>query len=395
MKTNEQYKQICEKRKKIFTKDIFLDLLLLLPPILVETGIIIIALTTGFISLFLTYFVLPMFYTVERRIRAKISGIGNQHFSYADGYKAFFRQRDGGIFGIILSLLASLAIGLLFYFIIGFSFPMLCNSFEGAREVYDTIYNTINSQGAVDYKQFQEYLSTHIFYLSRPLTILVGCILFVPTFYFYFYRININLTDHYLATIVLPDIDLNISASEARSLSRGSFRRFLFKKGFSYSLRLNWIYYLIYAVLYALTLSLFASISAINSPMMSILILATPSISVLYGCILNYFCLANEYAVLEVIAPELLEKLPTPLKESIYQTYINKSYIHGIESEIRGCFVPQSSTYQSYRAQEETNPFVYEPKQEEPKDSGSDKTTPQSGVFDFSDDKTDHKEDKQ
>lgn len=405
MKNNVQYESIKERRKKIYTKDIFVDLLLLIPPILVETGIVLVSLTTYSVSLFLTYFVLPMFYTVERRISSRISGIGNPKFSYIDGYKAFFQQRAGGIFGIILSIIGMLALALLFYFLLSPSFPSLCNAFDGARDVYDHIYEVTSSSGTIDYKDFVEYVSANIHYLTKPMTIMVGCIMFVPSFYFFFYCISTNLCDHYLASIVLPDIDLNISASESRGLSRGSFKRFLFKKRLSYALKQNWVFYLIYVLLYAATLYLFSNISAFNGPTMSLIILATPSISIFYACILNYFCLANEYATLEVIANDLLALLPSPLKSSIYQTYINTNYIHGMESEVRGCFVPSSDSGNSFNETYQ-NPYTdfsrapknqtdEEKKNPEESNSKEEKETDiQFGMFDFSNkDDSDNKED--
>lgn len=387
MKENLELKKIKEQRKRIFTKSIFFDLLLLIPPIIIQIGLVLLAVTTFTSSLLLTYFVLPMFYTVERRITAKISGIGNSDFSYADGYKSFFRKREGGIFGIILAFIGSLALGILFYFVLSTTFPYLCNTFEGARDVYNTIYDTLNSTGTVDQKQFIEYLSTNMPLLSRPLTILIGCVCFVPTLYFFFYCVDTNLCDHYLASIVLPDIDLNISASEARGLSRGSFKRYLFKKRFSYSFRLNWIYYLLYTLFYAGTLYLFSNIQAINIPMMLLLVVATPSMSICYATILNYFILANEYATLEVIANDLLNALPEPLKASIYQTYINPNYNHGMESEVRGCFIPSNVSHFSnesdnYYKKEETE-ASYEPK-EERKEESKKSSEPKFGMFDFS-----------
>ena len=400
MKENLEYQKIKEQRKRIFSKSIFIDLLLLIPPIIIETGLVLIALTTFSASLFLTYFVLPMFYTVERRITAKISGIGNSHFSYGDGYRAFFQKREGGIFGIILSLIGCFALAILLYFILSFTFPYLCNSFNGAREVYDTINETLNSTGTINQKQFLEYLNNNIYLLSRPATILLGVVMFLPTILFFFYFVNTNLCDHYLSSIVLPDIDLNISASESRGLSRGSFKKYNFKKRFFYSLKLNWMYYLLYTLLYGATLYLFSSINAANTPMMSLLMLATPSISILYACILDYFILANEYATLEVIAPQLLDYLPAPLKASIYQTYINSNYIHGMESEIRGSFIPSERMYESRQENTTFTETIYEPK-EENKDENktSSSAGPKYGFFDFSsnDDKdtndTNNKED--
>lgn len=395
MEKNETYNAIKERRKKIYTLNILVDLLLLIPPVIIEGGLLLLSMNSFLLSLFLTYFVLPMFYTVERRISSRISGIGPSNFSYADGYKAFFQQRAGGIFGIILSGIGSLALALLFYVILSSFFPSLCSAFDGAREVYDTLYNALTSAGRMDSQEFTMYLQENAHLLSQPLTILIGCVFFMPSFYFFFYRIDSNLCDHYLATIVLPDIDLNISASESRGLSHISFRSSLHNKRVNYALRQNWPYYLGYTILYALNLFLFSNIKASNSISMCFLMMATPSLSILYGVILNYFCLANEYATLEVIANDLLTSLPEAMKNSIYQTYINTNYIHGIESEIRGCFIPNpqqtedTSNFQEYGSTSNPTSADEEPKPEEKKENI------QFGMFDFSKkDDSDNKEDK-
>ena len=119
---------------------------------------------------------------------------------------------------------------------------------------------------------------------------------------------------------------------------------------------------------------------------MLLLVIATPSLSICYATILNYFILANEYATLEVIANDLLSTLPEPLKASIYQTYINPNYNHGIESEIRGCFIPSNvnqftNTTNSYNSNEVET--TYESK-EERKEENKKSSEPKFGMFDFS-----------
>ncbi|MFA6829224.1 MAG: hypothetical protein WCR67_00735 [Bacilli bacterium] len=405
MDKTEIIKRIKERQKRIFTKDMFMNLLLLLPPILLEGLLLLTAFLTYGLSLALTYFVLPMFYTVERRIRSTISGIGTAKVTYVDGYKAFFTSAQGGIFGVIGSFLFGFMLLLFGYLILSFTIPYLCNMFNGAAEALNTITEAYNT-ASTDVNAFIQSVSENIVFLVRPLTVFVGLIFFLPSAFVIFYDINGHLTDHYLCTIVLPDIDLNISASQARAISKGSFRRIIMGEKLSYSFQNNWMYYLIYTVLYGVTLFLFSMVSTSSMPVVSLVMIATPAISLLYGIILDYFCLANEYCIIEEISPLLLSRMPIPMKVSINQTFTNPNYNHGQESAIRGAFVPnqtfrEAHPFSSPFASDNNNNswnngFVYskpsdstyteKPSSSEPSSEKKEETAPVGGVIDLTSD---------
>lgn len=342
MEKKETEKIIVARRKRILNKGLGMNLLLLLPPLVLEGVILIASPVLFFLPLFLTYFVLPMFYTVERRIRNNISGIGNQNFTYVDGYKAFFASAQGGIFGVILAFFSAVMLTLFLFLILGFTFPYICTNYAGAYNTYQELVKMYGDT-STDTQTVLNYLLANGPVLMQPMTIFMGALLFLPCFYLVFISINFHLTDHYLCTIVLPDIDLNISASQARALSRGSFRRLLFGERIGYDIRYNWPFYLGYAVLYGISVYFFSLVSVSSANLMAFVALATPVISLFYGLFFDYFCLSNDYAILEGIAPLLLERIPLPMRTSILQTYNNPNYIHGQESAIRGSFVPQNS----------------------------------------------------
>ena len=75
MTNNELHRRVAERRKRAFKKSLFINLALLLPPILLTIVIVLTALSTYILSLCLLYFILPMFYTVEKRLRYDIAGI--------------------------------------------------------------------------------------------------------------------------------------------------------------------------------------------------------------------------------------------------------------------------------------------------------------------------------
>lgn len=350
MNNNELNQKIKTRTKRILNKGMLTNLLLLIPPVILEGFIIITAVTTYFLSIALTYFVLPMFYTVEKRIRNNISGIGDQKFSYLDGYKAFFTTSQGGIFGVITSFFMAVVIALLFYLALSFTFPFLCNTFPEATTVYKTIEEMSSSSGTTTYNELYTYVIENGYALTRPLTVLIGTILFVPLFSLIFLSVNSHLVDHYLISIVLPDIDLNISASQGRAIAKTSLRRSINGEYYSFNIKYNWPYYLAFTLIYAISLYLFTFITTTNTMLVPFIVLGAPSIAFVVGYILNYFVLSNSYAIIEEISPLLLDRLPLPMKTSIYQTYCNPNYIHGQESAFRGCFVPQPT----YR---EAHPF--------------------------------------
>lgn len=406
MNHDELNKRIKERRKRIFRKDILIDLALLFPPLLLEALVVMLSIFSFLLSFALTYFVLPMFYTVERRLSTRISGIGNPKYSYADGYKAFFGSSQGGVFGVLTAVGIGVVLFMASYVILSPTLPYICNAYPGARSAYDEFFNLASSGSAslsMSTDDLMTALSEILPQLTQPLVLFFGASLFLPLFYGVFFSIDGHLDDHYLSSIVLPDIDLNISASQARAVSRATYKRYINSERMNYSLRYNWPFYLAFALLYGGSMYLFSLIPTTNTYMMLLLIIATPSLAFIYGFILNYFCLANHYAVLEEIAPLLLNRLPAPVKVSIYQTYINPNYIHGQESASRGSFVPAMTHYEEsqFASGPSMNPNdFYEPShqqenssQETSSDEDENKES-QGGVFDFSDCSNNESEDQ-
>lgn len=341
MKDVNYTQRLKARKKRALGKNLFINLLLLLPPLLCLAIIIMTALVTFSLSLFLIYFILPMFYTVDRRLRYDISGIGNPNFTYADGYKAFFTSSKGGIFGVIMAIFSAVALILLFYLIFSPTIEPLINCFPDASVVWKEANNLIN-QEQID--EAITLLQDNISFLIPPLTIFCGLVGFIPSLYVIFFAINNNLNNHYLATIVLPDIDKNISASQARNLSRTSFGALINLDRLKNSFLSNWLFYLIYSTIYGLLLYAFTFVKTDNVFVMEMIIFLAPTLSLFCGFFINYFCLLNDYAYLEENQNLVLERMPMNMRASIYQTYCNPHYVHGEESANRGCFVP-AETY--------------------------------------------------
>ncbi len=344
MDQKERNQKIKERQKRLFHKDVWMNMLLLVPPILLTLIIVLVALFTFVLSLLLVYFVLPMFYTVERRMRQSVTGIGKTNFTYADGYRAFFKDNMGGIFGLINALLISFLLIIALSFILEYAAQPLANCFPPAGEVLTEIGNLFFSQATLP-EEFWTYLSENTFYLTQPLTILVGVTAFLPMTYLLFYALPMNLSNHQIATIVLPDIDKNLSAAQARTLSRIQFARGFQGYRLKNSIRLNWPYLLAFVLIYGLSLYGCSMIETTETMVMPIILLLSPTISLFFGFFLQYFWIGNDYCIIEESQDVLLESINPQIKFTIYQTYRNPNYIHGEESSARGCFVPEQ-TYQ-------------------------------------------------
>ncbi len=342
MKDKETNKKIKEKQKRIVTKGLPKTLALLLLPVFLLQILVVCAPSTYFLSLLLTYFILPMFYTVEKRLRFAVSGIGKDNFSYKDGYDSFFGGVQGGIFGVIFVIIEAFLVGILCYFLVSLASVSIINCFEGANDVYQHMIEMMSSPNA-SMNELMEYLMSEGHLLIQPLTVIVGLVVFIPELLIVFYFLNTNLDDHYLCTIVLPDIDKNISASQARSICRSSFGRPIRNKRLSISLGMNWPYYLAFTIFYGVILYVCSFITSSNIMLLPLIVMIAPTISLFFGMFLDYFCLGNEYAVLEVISGDLVNLLPLPMQESISRTYNDPHYNHGEESAIRGAFIPPRS----------------------------------------------------
>lgn len=340
------FSSIKERRKKCLDKSFSKDFLYLILPTVLVMGLFFASLYSFIISLLLVYFVLPMFYTVEKRIRAKISGIGNKNFSYKDGYKAFFVEKKGGVFGAISASLLGFSFFLLSILIVSNFTGLIFNCFPNSKESYAKVLELLQT-GALN-EDIYSYIFAHTDSFTRPTSVIVSLSLFLSLFAIFFYMIPDNLVNHYLATIVLPDIDNNISAAQARSLAKGSFARALFGKRIKFGFILNWPYYLSFIILYGVSTYLTSLINTNNPYLFALIIILTPTIAIFYGIFLMYMCLINDYVVIEELAPYLNSLLPEAMKISIYQAFNNPQYIHGEETAIRGSFIPNPNTYNTY-----------------------------------------------
>lgn len=359
---------------------------LLLPTALLSL-IVLVGMYSFVISLFAIYFVLPMFYTADRRIRYAINGIGNKDFSIADGYRAFFKERKGGHFGVIVSLLIAFSLGLLAFLLVSNLSGYICGCFPESDAIYLEAIR-IYSDSVNDLSAMAEYLSVHLAELTRPFALGMSIILFLPIFSIFFYTIPQNLSDHYIATIVLPDIDKNISASQARNLSKNGFGRVVYRRKMGENFHFNWPYMVAFTVLYAASTYLVTFIRTDNQYLLPLISMLTPCISIIYGSIMSMFCVENDYLVAEELSMNILPLLPEAMKASIYQAFHNKDYIHGEESMARGSFVPES-----HQPNGDAQFYEYEPKREDDDSNDSNNNVeenktddkPTGVVVDFSD----------
>ncbi len=365
--TNKELRQkVAERRKRGFRKNLLVNLALLILPILLTIVIFITAINTYILSLFLIYFVLPMFYTVDKRLRYDLTGIGKPNFTYADGYKAFFTKNMGGVFGAIGAILLAILVFIFLLFILEYAFPAIAHCFPGAGEVVEKV-SAIYSEKQVDMDALTDYLLKNGYLLTQPATVLIGVSAFIPMFLLVFYFFNNNLSMHYLSTIVLPDIDKNVSASQARGISKIQFGRLIQGHRLKESLLQNWPYYLVFTFLYGIILYACTFITTTNLMVLPIVALLAPALSLFYGFLLDYFCLMNEYCVLEESQSLLLSRMPEQMRFSVYQTYCSPNYIHGEESAARGCFVPAPTYHQEHPF---SSPFANTPYSSTPSQEG-------------------------
>jgi hypothetical protein len=412
MDKHEFNNKVKQRRKRCLTSRLGTNLLLLLPPAIALAALLAFAGTTFLITLFLIYLILPMFYTVLYRLKFDITGIGDPDFSYKDGYKAFFSETMSGVFGMLNTVFTTLAMTILFYLVFSPLLGPLTGAY-GQYDTYKTIFDALNNQ-SLNAAEAMETVTENIALLAQPLTALIGIILFFPIFYAIFFSSTANLENHYLATVVLPDIDKNITAGQARALSRGSFGHLYSGYRLAKAFRYNWPYYLTFTIAYAASVYGMSMVKTDNMYLVSILALAAPGASIIYGVYLNYFCLMNDAIVIEESQDYIRSLLPKTMQFSIYQTYINPNYIHGEESAIRGSFIPapKEAEYQEFQQnnlfnpnnfqnqppREENNPYTTfyqasQDKPEEPKENEpeSPKNDPVGNVVDLSQ-STDNKE---
>ena len=376
---SNDFKKNFKERRNNALKGSLIDIALLLLPIIIIMLLLNLTLIGVFIPLLLLYFSLPMFYTIVKRLTFKVTRIGKKDFSFSDGYKAFFKGSVGGIFGVISTLFFTVALILIFSLILSPAFDAIFN-------LYPEAVNFINAYNEMTtVSELINLIQTSASALTKPFIIIVGIIAFIPSLYLYFFAFNNNLIHHHICSIVLPDIDKNLSASQARALSRASFSKVIISKVYANAFKTSWPYLLAYIILYGLSLYGMTFANTDNTYVMFLLVMVTPSLSALYGFILNYFVLLNELSIVEELKDDLLNDMPEQLKVSIYQTYCNPSYIHGEESSARGCFVPAPN----YQKEQQTYTAYQQPKEKEADTEKKDENyeDPQGVVIDLSEKK--------
>ncbi len=359
VKDVEYLNRLKARKKRALSKDLLFNLVLLILPTFLLVGLILVAPATYLISLFLIYFILPMFYTVDKRLRYAINGIGNPNFTYKDGYRDFFTSTKGGLFGVISTIFSAIVLLLLFYLIFSFTLDPIVNCFSDASELVNEVNNHLSDGTDTGFTQAVALIEENIAAFGPPLSIFVGIIAFIPSFFVLFISIDSNLCQHYLCTIVIPDIDKNISSSQVRSLSRTTFYRLISIDKYKHQFKSNWPYYLAYTCAYGLILYLYTFITTDNVYAMLLVIMAAPATSMFIGYFLNYFCLLNDYAFLEENQVNLLSRMPANMRNYVYQAYNNPSYVHGDESAARGCFVPENDNTFSAHQSFNQNPFGF------------------------------------
>ncbi len=361
MGQNDLKSKYFQRIKKALNKRMFLDLLLMLLPIFLLVLIFFLTIITYGMSLLLVYFILPMFYALDQRVRSDLNGIGNPRESFLSGYKEFFQSNKGGIFGAFFTIIRALGIFLLCALIVGFFMPNIVNCFPDAKPVFNELVGKF-TKANTPRLEMVEFMLENLFHLTRPLTIYFGVVTFLPLFYIIFFGVDENLTYHYLSGILLPDLDLNISSSQSRSVAK-SFTKDFTGYRLQETIKVNFPLYLLFAMLYAVCLWGCSYISVYHTSNVSFVVLIAPASSLVFGSYINHFCLINEYAILEENKEVLLDSLPLAMKTSIYQTFHAKEYVHGKESEIRGCFIPEKNISSTKEKRTES---------------------PHGGVFDFS-----------
>lgn len=388
MDSKELKEKIKLRRKKGCRKEHWMTLLYFLPPAICLMGVILVASYSMFLSFALLFFILPMLYTVEKRIRISISGIGSMKFSYKDGYRGFFKEHMNGLFGVIMSLLLGFSLFLLGYLIIFSFLPSIIKIFPESVSTFQQLSEYYNDPN-LDAEVFFNYLTEHLSDFSRPLSLISSLILFLPLVSVFFYSIPENLTNHYLATIFLPDIDKNLPASQGRNFAKNVTRAGYWKRLGLFA-TYNWPYLLIFTLLYGASTFLMCYVRVDNSRLVLLSMMITPTIGCFYGLLLSFFVLYNNYAVIEEYSPAFLETMAPELKMMIYQTYNNPNYRHGEESALRGCYVPNPTTYRDFKASETYDYSKQDvPSQEQPQE----REAPDTFVIDLTQ-KDDEKKDE-
>lgn len=325
----------------LFVPSIFLQLILFCMPY-----------TYG-LSILLLYFILPMFYSIDKRLRYEVNHIGKKKFSFLDGYRDFFLSNKGGIFGVIFSLVCAFGLFLLSIAILYFFMPHIISCFP-LSQPYFREFSEKFSDIKVDQSLIMEFFMESGYHMAQPLIIIVGIALFLPLFFVIFIGVDENLSYHYISSVLFPDLDLNISSSQSRTVGK-SFSRNYSPYRWKESLKLNFPIYLFFTLAYGFSLFGSTYIPVSKTNVMMFVIVLTPCASIILGTLLNHICMLNNYSIIEEDQEMLLLTMPAAMRTSVYQTFHAKEYIHGEESEKRGSFIKNvsSSLYEKEYVKEE------------------------------------------
>lgn len=343
---NEMISEIDEKRKLSFSsKRTLINICYLILPALLIFMLVCLSMYSFLLSLIFTYFVLPMIYSVDKRIRANVSNIGNKDASYKKGYDDFFGMMAGGVYGIIIGLIYFVLLFFVFYFIFYSTLPSLMSIDSTSKETYDMIVKLIdqtNDVGSVMNSVFDS-----VYKLYKPLVIFLSLIEFVPITFFFFFYLTRNLSNHHMMSIILPDADKNLSASYQESICQYTFVKYYRNDRIKLNLYYNWPYLLVHTFLYGIMTYLFYLIDCHDIySCIFFLSLFTGLISFI-DILLDYFVVQNNYYIVEIISTRLISRLPYSIQEMIRTTFSSPSYIHGEESALRGSFVPSKNYYEN------------------------------------------------
>lgn len=314
----------------LFVPSIFLQLILFCMPY-----------TYG-LSILLLYFILPMFYSIDKRLRYEVNHIGKKKFSFLDGYRDFFLSNKGGIFGVIFSLVCAFGLFLLSIAILYFFMPNIISCFP-LSQPYFREFSEKFSDIKVDQSLIMEFFMESGYHMAQPLIIIVGIALFLPLFFVIFIGVDENLSYHYISGVLFPDLDLNISSSQSRTVGK-SFSRNYSPYRWKESLKLNFPIYLFFTLAYGFSLFGSTYIPVGKTNVMMFVIVLTPCASIILGTLLNHICMLNNYSIIEEDQEMLLLTMPAAMRTSVYQTFHAKEYIHGEESEKRGSFIKNVSS---------------------------------------------------
>lgn len=330
----------------VSVKNIECVLLLVLPTFL--SIILFVASFHSFgLSILLFIFVLPLFYVVDQRLKYQINEIKQEKLSYKDGYRAFFIENKSSHFGFILSIVYFL-LSLIICFLLSLTFvDSLVNCFPDSIYTYQQLKEIVIGNTFLN-ADSHKFLLEQGSPLIQPLTVLTGLIFFVPILVI-FIRIQENLSNNYMSSVILPDIEENISISQARNITKRNVGKGFVRKRFKLQLKANWIYLLIYSLIYAGSL-ISCSFLKINEFVLApFVILITPSVGIIVMIYFSYFMMKNNYQIIENNKVDLIKSLSKKTKSFLYQIYVGKEYIHKEESKMREEFI-----YNSYHDEDDT-----------------------------------------